>query len=176
MIEIETENTSGGHLEGLEFCRKGEDRLKEKIAEKLEHEPNRAPSETIRQINDAVRYTFCYEPSNYSDGYRDIQQRLEAHGYKMIYSKNYWNDPEYKGINTRWGTPGGQRFEVQFHTSESFCAKHEVTHLAYERLRNPLTTSGERQELEAFQREVSSWIVVPSRAISIPDYPRKGHG
>ena len=44
---------------------------------------------------------------------------------------------EYKGINTRWVTQEGQRFEVQFHTSESFHAKQNVTHDAYERLRNP---------------------------------------
>ena len=44
----------------------------------------------------------------------------------MIYSKNHWrDDPEYKGINTRWITPEGQRFEVQFHTAESFHAKQQ---------------------------------------------------
>ena len=45
----------------------------------------------------------------------------------MYYSKNYWADPEYKGINTRWLTAEGQRFEVQFHTPDSFHAKHDVT-------------------------------------------------
>ena len=67
----------------------------------------------------------------------------------MIYSKNHWrDDPEYKGINTRWVTPEGQRYEVQFHTAESFHAKQQVTHEAYERLRNPLTqmTSGTRSK------------------------------
>ena len=48
----------------------------------------------------------------------------------MYYSKNYWTHPEYKGVNTRWATPDGQRFEVQFHTPDSFHAKHHVTHLA----------------------------------------------
>jgi hypothetical protein len=48
----------------------------------------------------------------------------------VYYSKNYWTDAEYKGINTRWVTAEGQRFEVQFHTPDSFHAKHQVTHLA----------------------------------------------
>jgi hypothetical protein len=46
----------------------------------------------------------------------------------MYQSTNYWGDPEYKGINTRWITRQGQRFEVQFHTPESFHAKQQVTH------------------------------------------------
>ncbi len=39
-------------------------------------------------------------------------------GYEMCQSRNSWDDAEYKGINTRWVTEGGQRFEVQFHTPE----------------------------------------------------------
>ena len=94
----------------------------------------------------------------------------------MIYSKNHWrDDPEYKGVNTRWVTAENQRFEVQFHTAESFYAKQELTHKSYERLRNPLTQDEERQELRSFQREVCSWIPVPEDATTIPDYYLKGH-
>jgi hypothetical protein len=93
----------------------------------------------------------------------------------MIYSKNHWrDDPEYKGINTRWVTPDGQRFEVQFHTPESYHAKQEVTHASYERLRSPLTQDAERAELRSFQREVCRWIDVPEGATTIPDHQRKG--
>jgi hypothetical protein len=92
----------------------------------------------------------------------------------MYLSKNSWKDQEYKGINTRWVTPDGERFELQFHTPESYHAKQEVTHQAYERARNPLTSKKELQELKAFQREVSSWIPVPTGAPDIPAYRRKG--
>jgi hypothetical protein len=175
MGEAERQNASGGWLAGLEYRRKGEDRLKEKIAEKVEHEPGRTPAGVVREINDAVRYTFCFDREHYAGGYWDVKQRLEAREYTMIYSKNHWrDDPEYKGINTRWISPEGQRFEVQFHTPESFHAKQQVTHRCYERLRNPLTQDDERQELRSFQREVSSWITVPEGARAIPDYRRKG--
>lgn len=171
MGQAEQVNAGGAWLAGLEHCRKGEDRLKEKIAEKIEHEPNRTPAEAVREINDAIRYTFCFEPAKYTDGYWDLKQRLEANGFTMIYSKNHWrDDPEYKGVNTRWVTAEGQRFEVQFHTAESFHAKQEVTHQAYERSRNRLTGRSERRELEAFQREVCTFITVPARVESIPDY------
>jgi hypothetical protein len=172
MGEAARDNASGGWLEGLEHRLKGEERLKEKIAEKIEHEPNKSPSEVVRKITDAIRYTFCFEPSNYSDGYRDVTERLEAREYRMVYSKNHWrDDPEYKGINTRWVTPEGQRFEVQFHTAESHHAKQGLTHRSYERLRNSLTPDDERLELRLYQREVCRWIAAPEGATAIPDYP-----
>ena len=80
----------------------------------------------------------------------------------------------YKGINTRWVTTEGQRFEVQFHTPDSFHAKHQVTHLAYERIRDTSTGRAELRELHAFQREVSSWIQVPDGAGDIPDIRKEG--
>jgi hypothetical protein len=172
--DVERENVHGGWLEGLDYRLKGEDRLKEKVAEVLKREPDRAPEEIVREVPDAVRYTFCLHTEDYTNGCRDIRQRFEAFGYEMIYSKNYWNDPEYKGINTRWITPDGNRFEVQFHTRESYHAKQEVTHDAYERIRNPLTSRAERTELKSFQSEVTSWIPIPDGAEDIPDYKREG--
>jgi hypothetical protein len=92
----------------------------------------------------------------------------------MYYAENHWEDPQYKGVNTRWLTSEGQRFEVQFHTPESYHAKQEITHGAYERVRNRLTTRAEVAELQAFQREVSSWIPLPDGAKDIPNH-RKDH-
>jgi len=169
--EAERDNTCSGWLEGFEFRCKGDERLKEKFAESVRIAPAKAPEDVIREIPDTIRYTFCFDPASYSDGYRDVKQRLEACEYRMVYSKNHWRDnPEYKGVNTRWVTSEGQRFEVQFHTPESYHAKHEVTHNCYERARNRLTERSERRELEAFQREVCSWIAVPDEVASIPDY------
>jgi hypothetical protein len=174
MQEVERENGHGGWLEGLEFRRKGDDRLKEKVAEQQAVEPDKAPTEILRKVPDAIRYTFCLEPGNYTEGYYDVKERLESLGYEMYQSKNSWSAAEYKGINTRWITGEGQRFEVQFHTAESFHAKQCVTHDAYERIRNPLTSDEERRELEAFQCEVSSWIQVPNSAADIPDFKKEG--
>ena len=175
MGDVRRENSYGGWLEGLEHRRKGDDRLKEKIANELGITPAMKPADAINKLSDAIRYTFCFEPANYSDGYQDVKQRLEAREYQMVYSKNHWrDDPEYKGINTRWITPDGQRFEVQFHTAESYYAKQQITHKPYERLRNPLTQDDERGELEAFQREVCLWIRVPEGTHDIPDYGTEG--
>ncbi len=172
---VEVNNARRGWLEGFEFRLKSESRLLEKVAASLEtSSPDSTAREITRQIPDAVRYTFCFRSVDYAAGYYDIKQRLEACGYQIYYSKNSWSNPEYKGINSRWITPQGQRFEVQFHSGESFHAKHQVTHQAYERLRNPQTSSRERIELSNFQQMVSSWIPTPRGAAKIADFKKEG--
>jgi hypothetical protein len=118
--------------------------------------------------------TFCAEPDNYREVYWNIKEHLEVRGYKMWYSENHWSDTQYKGINTRWVTPEGERFEVQLHSPESFHAKQRITHEAYERLRNPLTQDDERRELVVFQQEVCSWVTAPEGAEEIPNYRKEG--
>ena len=176
MRQVARDNAGGGWLDGLQFRRKGEERLKEKIADLSDTSaPDATPEEIVREISDAIRYTFCAEPERYTDTYWDIKERLETHGYEMRYSENHWPDTQYKGINTRWITPEGQRFEVQFHTQESFHAKQSVTHVSYERLRNTLTGDYERLELRAFQGEVCSWIAIPEGIADIPNYRKEGN-
>lgn len=173
MQAVERDNRHGGWLEGLEFRLKGE-RLKEKVAERLEGEPGKTSAEILREIPDAIRYTFCLRSETYSQGYYDIKKMLENSGYQMYESRNAWEAAEYRGINTRWVTQEGQRFEVQLHTAESFDAKQHVTHRAYERIRSPWTCGDERAELKEFQREVCSYIQIPEGARDIPDFRKEG--
>jgi hypothetical protein len=170
---VQDSSAPSAELVGLEFRCKGDDRLKEKIAEAMERRPDMVPEEALRKINDAVRYTVRLGREDYTAGYESINQNLQERGYEMFYAENHWQDAEYKGINTRWLTPEGQRFELQFHTRESYHAKQEVTHQAYERIRNPLTTRAEIAQLETFQTEVSSWIPIPDTATRIPSHRRE---
>ncbi len=170
----ERENTYGCWLEGFKNRLKGEDRLKEKVAERREGVPDKTSAEIVREVPDAVRFTFCAQSESYARGYYDIKERLESCGYEMYESRNSWDGTEYKGINTRWVTQEGQRFEVQFHTPESYHAKEYVTHRAYERIRNPLTSDEERAELKEFQREVCAHTQAPEGATEIPDFKKEG--
>lgn len=174
MQAVEKENACGGWLAGFDRRIKGDDRLKEKVAEQAAAEPDKSSSAILRKIPDALRFTCCFEPDNYSRGYYDMKTRLEDAGHEMYQSTNYWGDPEYKGINTRWITQQGQRFEVQFHTPESFHAKEVLTHKAYERIRDTTTSRPELRELHAFQRELSAWIQVPDGAADIADFKKDG--
>jgi hypothetical protein len=175
MQEVGRENAYGGQLAGLEHRLKGEERLKEKIAERVRANPDMTPEDATGEISDAIRYTFRFDSDAYAGGYQDVTERLEERGCEMFYSKNSWDSAEYKGVNTRWVSADGQRFEVQFHTPESLHAKQEVTHGAYERLRNRLTEYDEQEQLHGFQREVSSWIGTPDGATDIPDFRREGY-
>lgn len=49
-----------------------------------------------------------------------------------------------------------------------------MTHIAYERIRDPTISDKERGELKEFQKEVSSWIQVPDGAADIPNYRKEG--
>jgi hypothetical protein len=172
VLTVEQQNTCAARLEGIDHRLKGEPRLKEKLS--LASTPDATAADILREIPDAIRYTFCLQSENYAKGYYELKEHLEGFGYEMYQSKNFWGDQEYKGINTRWITTESQRFEVQLHTTESFHAKQHVTHDAYERLRNPHTTDTERGELETFQREVSSRVRAPDGASDIPDFKKKG--
>jgi hypothetical protein len=72
-------------------------------------------------------------------------------------------------------TDGG-RFELQFHTRESFYAKEQLTHPPYQRLRQRSTTPAERVELLAFQREVCATVPKPPGISQIPDFIARRQG
>jgi hypothetical protein len=89
--------------------------------------------------------------------------------------RNSWDSDQYKGINTQWREPEtGQRFEVQFHTWASFEAK-QLSHAAYERIRNTRTPAAELDELEGFQRQVCANIPIPAGCTEITYDPRREH-
>ncbi len=173
MRRIESEDPDR-HLTGLEYRLKGEDRLKEKVAGELRAFRDITPAQALSSVPDPIRFTFCYGEVSYADGVRADTERLKSHGFEQIKLKNSWSSDQYRGINSQWRHPeSGVRFEVQFHTRVSFEAK-QLSHEAYERLRNPQTTRPEARELEAFQRQACARVPVPRGATEIEDYPPKG--
>jgi hypothetical protein len=175
MRRIEAEDPDR-HLTGLEYRLKGEDRLKEKVADELEARPGLKPAQALSSVPDAVRFTFCYDEEHYTSGVRADLTRLHAAGFDLAKPlKNSWSSDQYKGINTQWRAPEtGLRFEVQFHTRASFEAK-QFSHDAYQRIRNPQSSESELDDLRDFQREVCDKIPVPFGASEINDAPRKEH-
>ena len=167
---LEFESPFGARLVGLEHRLKGSDRLKEKLIDKLQSRPTGDLVEAAAQVSDAVRYTYCFDVEQYAQGYADMHERLESTGYRMIFRANRWiGDPEYRGMNTRWVTPEGDRFELQFHTPESFFAKESLTHDPYDRIRTPGTSRDEEQELLAYERLICAAIPQPEDVAEILD-------
>ena len=171
---IEAEDP-GRQLVGFEYRFKGPDRIKEKVAEELEARPGMTPAQAVSSVPDGVRFSFCYPEERYAAGVTADLERLSARGFELAKPlKNAWASDQYKGINTQWREPEtGQRFEAQFHTRASFEAK-QLTHEAYERIRNPQISGAELERLENFQRQVCAKIPIPPDAAGI-DYRRREH-
>ena len=160
----------GRRLAGQEHMLKGEDRLKEKMADEL-----RAPGVTVRhaldKIADGVRFTLEYQAEDYAEGVLADVGRITAEGFQLIKLKNLWHAEQYKGVNSQWRVPEtGTRCEVQFHTAESLEAK-ELTHEAYERIRGGTSSPAEDSELEDFQRRANGLLVIPPGTDRIRDFP-----
>ena len=173
MRAIESEDPDR-HLMGLEHHLKGTERLKEKVATALEEQPNLTPRQALSAVPDAIRFTLSYSDEKYTVGLTADLERLTASGCELAKPlKNGWESDQYKGINTQWREPTtSQLFEVQFHTQASYEAK-QLSHAAYERIRNPQTSDAELPELEDFQRKVCAKIPTPPGATDIAYLPRK---
>jgi hypothetical protein len=172
MRQIEAANPDC-RLAGLEHMLKGEDRLKEKIADALRGRPGLTATQALSIVPDPVRFTLEHSPNRYADDVLADVEHLKEIGFEELKLKNLWSDEQYKGINSQWRRPEtGLRMEVQFHTPASLEAK-ELTHKAYERIRNPDTSPAERDELEAFQRRVNALLDTPPGTTEIPDFPEK---
>jgi hypothetical protein len=160
-------------LAGLEHMVKGEDRLKEKLADVLLVDVRLPPRQALNKVPDAVRFTLTYSAERYTQGVLADVERLKAEGFEEIKLKNLWHADQYKGVNSQWrSAETGTRFEMQFHTPESLDAK-ELTHEAYERLRSPETTQTERDALEDFQRRANGTVASPPHVETIRDFPEK---
>jgi hypothetical protein len=162
----------GVRLVGLDRCIKGEDRFKEKVAEGLALKPERSVENETGSIPDALRFTYQFSSETYARDHGVVCDKLQEHGFEPVLSRNSWESPDYKGVNSRWRTTEGQLFEVQFHTRDSFEAK-EITHQAYERLRNPTTDRAEMGELKQYQRLVASQVKVPENVLGISNFDKR---
>jgi hypothetical protein len=159
-------------LAGLEHMLKGEDRLKEKLADTLRAQPELTIRQAAGTVPDPVRFTLCYPSERYTDGVLADVGRLEGEGFELVKLKNLWHSDQYKGINSQWRAPDtGTRVEMQFHTAESLAAK-EMTHEAYERIRSRTTDSAERSELLDFQRRANMLLTTPPGTAEIDEFPR----
>ena len=169
MDRIEAANPDR-RLAGREHMLKGEDRLKEKMADEL-----RAPGITVRRalgkVADGVRFTLEYPSERYAEGVLADVDRIKAEGFLLIKLKNLWHADQYKGVNSQWLAPEtGTRCEIQFHTPESLDAK-ELTHQAYERIRGRSLSPEEERGLTDFQRRANAPLVAPPGTDRIRNFP-----
>jgi hypothetical protein len=160
-------HAAGGELVGFEHRLKSGESLDRKIG-KYESEGHMTHEQAVGSINDAVRYTVQTSPEGYSAGYVQAQQSLSAAGHTRLRTRQYWANPDqtgYVGINEVWQTSSGQRFEVQFHTAQTWALKQQ-SHVFYEHYRTARTPSARRiadQQMHALWSHVE----VPPGALTL---------
>ena len=156
------------------YALKSRDRFMEKLVEMTRSEPDKSPEELANEIHDGIRYTFVFDPEQYVVGVRGITRELEGNNFELGVQKNTWSNDEYKGVNTRWlDHESGLRFEVQFHTEQSWIVKQQ-THSAYVRIQDTRTPAEERERLRDYQHEITSHVVLPPRWEEIPNFRKEG--
>lgn len=169
-----------GEMVGLEYRFKSEESLTRKINDqsnrieraliKLGKAPVQASKtaldETVSGINDSLRYTISFPKERYYSAFEKTVASLERQGYKVAAINDFWQkagttfDTGYRGINATLISPNGQKFELQFHTPESFKLKME-THSLYEEVRLPTTPKTRKDELRKLQIEMANKISIP---------------
>ena len=93
------------HLIGLDACRKGRDRIKEKVYDKMKEFVNFSPEEAVSSVSDTIRYTFQYRETHYTQGVWADIGRLKDQGFELHNLRNAWSNEQYKGINSQWIEP-----------------------------------------------------------------------
>ncbi|MEV4440680.1 hypothetical protein AB0K09_16965 [Streptomyces sp. NPDC049577] len=170
-IQRGTAESHGSKLEGLEYSLKGLDSLRRKVA--VAKDDGDSVEKTVSKVNDLNRYTLTFESETYTEGVKETYAQLREQGYEPVpgSEKNTWQDPVYKGVNTTWrNSATDEKFELQFHTPESFKAKSE-NHGLYEISRsgkveklgngNPALTKKYQEALDYLQSERYQGVRIP---------------
>lgn len=161
----EVAKASGTELVGLEYRLKS----KESYLRKVNMDSNNSLDskiidDTIASTNDVIRFTYQSSHEDLVNKYFEVNNLLREKGYEQIKLKNTWliKSNPYKGINCNYVTSSGQKFEIQYHTPESFELKNGELHNLYEKWRiiND-KSSKEAIELSSKMSELSSKLKYP---------------
>ncbi|MGI6608649.1 MAG: hypothetical protein ACOX1F_06745 [Erysipelotrichaceae bacterium] len=136
----------GKKLSSLDFRLKKEKSLKRKVITELVEGKSLDFVET--HLYDSVRFTDLVDDALYTNEYFEVKSQLENLGYKFVRVKNtIWDtSKDYRGINVVIESPGGYKFELQFHTPQSLDIKNR-NHVLYEIAREDTTSQAEKEKL-----------------------------
>jgi len=164
---------TNGELGGYEFRLKTKDSLKDKIKNDYIKDPTKTVNQVSDRQYDTLRYTYLYKPDDLTNNYFKANSALVQKGYKCLRVKNTLKDTGvmYRGINTIY-EKDGYKFELQFHTQESFDYKNGEGHKLYEiwRDRKNIYSSKQKDEAERKSIEANNRIETPKNVEQIKQY------
>lgn len=146
---------------GME-TRSFDSRLKTKLAYVKKMKKNYTLHKSNYEISDILRYTYITSADTLAQKTLDVIETFKGLGYETIEIKNYWlmSFYPYNGINTVIVSPSGLKFELQYHTIESYEIREKI-HDLYEEWRNLPETSMKAKELNRKMFEGYQGTVVP---------------
>ncbi len=169
-ITAELQNVAqkvSAEMVGLENKFKTEDSLIRKLIDAVNGNFEKLPRKA-QIINDVLRYTFVLPIDFYAERFHKTIERLTELGYQIPKNRiwNAWQtigerfDKGYRGINITVISSQKQKFELQFHTEESFRLKTE-THFLYEELRQKRISEERETELIEERRKAAKSLERP---------------
>ncbi len=175
MRRIEAQLEHGRLVPGTEeSALKSADRFSRKLADRIALQPDTPPGELADRIHDGVRYAFIFENMYYTVGIWQLADLLRRSGYELMVRKPMWHSEVCKGVTSQWRDPdSGARFEVQFHTPESWAARQRAQDW-YRQLTDPATTPADRRRLDELHREAAAAVPIPPGALQMKPYRQEG--
>lgn len=168
---------SGGELTGLEFRLKTKESLERKVLSDMKT-MELSEEAVMNRLYDIVRYTSLFNSDSLVQGYQRIVEKLKEKGYNILRVKNTMGkeSASYWGINTVVENPKGYRFELQFHTAQSFQVKQELNHSLYEEQRSSNVSRQRFKELEEQMLSNNRMIKVPTNVSDIKSFDKLKKG
>jgi hypothetical protein len=156
---LQSSKKAGSNLAGFDMRLKSMGSYTEKVSkEVLEADSVKT---AIGRMYDVVRFTCISEGSSLVQEYFTFVDSMKLQGYNIYRVKNTFSNPtDYRGLNVIFSSPSGDKFEVQFHTPQSFDVKNR-THAAYEEQRKVGVSEARKNELKQLMDLESRKIVAP---------------
>lgn len=140
-----------------------------------------APSEAGAQlISNTVRHVFELLDKDFARAFKKAILAFDERGCAEVSTTNWFRtrSPTIVGIKTVLATPGGYRFEVEFHTADSYKAKvdNHDTYKQLQKLQELQPGNGEpldqsiAEQLLARVRQACNKVVIPDGAMEIPHW------
>lgn len=160
-------STKGAKMVNLEERFKSKDSLSRKLLDTATAF-NIPINKIASKNNDTLRYTFVFETEKYAIGFAKTLSALKQKGYEVP-SRKIWNawkqadtddDKGYRGINIMVISSQKQKFELQFHTLESFLLKTK-THGLYKEARSLNVSKQRKAEIKQQQIRMAKKVKRP---------------
>jgi hypothetical protein len=157
-------STTEGALVGLDHRIKTVDSLGRKLTDMLALDPDLPLADAAERVHDVLRYTVVADVDQYTTIYDALLAELTRQGATVVEVRNRWAGPGYRGINVHLRAGVNQRFEIQFHTRNSY-APAKATRGQYEELRLATTSPERAAELTAAIEAAFAAVPVPPGAV-----------